>query len=146
MSWAGRAAYTPWGAHDPAEAAAFVTATGIDALAVAVGTEHHMTVRTPSSTSRLIETAATRPWTARSSFTAPRASRMRTLFARCGLGISKVNISTHLNSIFTAALREQLLVEPTNVDPRVTTSKWAAMHSAARRNACSSSLQEEPLR
>jgi fructose-bisphosphate aldolase class II len=33
-------------------------------------------------------------------------------------GISKVNISTHLNSVFTAALREEMTLSPASVDPR----------------------------
>ena len=33
-------------------------------------------------------------------------------------GLTKINVSTHLNSVFTAALRQALDADPAVVDPR----------------------------
>ncbi|MBD3785190.1 MAG: class II fructose-bisphosphate aldolase, partial [Micrococcales bacterium] len=35
-----------------------------------------------------------------------------------GAGMTKVNISTHLNAVFTAAVRDVLAADPDLVDPR----------------------------
>lgn len=109
--------HAPGARTDPAEAVAFVTATGIDALAVAVGTEHRMTVKDAVVDFALIErlrAAVDCPLVLHGSSGVSDAD----LACAVRAGISKVNISTHLNSIFTAALREQLVLESTHVDPR----------------------------
>jgi fructose/tagatose bisphosphate aldolase len=109
--------HAPGARTDPAEAADFVAATGIDALAVAVGTEHRMTARNAVIDFSLIErlrAAVDCPLVLHGSSGVSDEDLARAVRA----GITKVNISTHLNSIFTAALREQLVLQPTNVDPR----------------------------
>jgi len=109
--------HTPGARTDPAEAAAFVAATGVDALALGVGTEHRMTARNAIVDLSLIErlrAVVDCPLVLHGSPGVSDEASARAVRA----GISKVNISTHLNSIFTAAIREQLVLEPTGVDPR----------------------------
>jgi ketose-bisphosphate aldolase len=109
--------HAPGARTDPSEAAAFVAATGIDALAVAVGTEHRMTARDAIVDLDLIErlrAAVDCPLVLHGSSGVSDDDLLRAVSA----GISKVNISTHLNSVFTAAVREQLALRPANVDPR----------------------------
>ncbi|WIB26402.1 class II fructose-bisphosphate aldolase [Curtobacterium sp. MCSS17_015] len=102
---------------DPDEAAAFVDATGVDALAVAVGTSHAMQTREASVDRDLVERL-------RASVPVPLV-----LHGSSGLsdeelrgavraGMTKVNISTHLNGLFTRALRDVLDERPDLVDPR----------------------------
>ena len=109
--------HAPGARTDPAEAVAFVTATGIDALAVAVGTEHRMTVKDAVVDFALIERLRA---TVDCPLVLHGSSGVSDADLACAVraGISKVNISTHLNSIFTAALREHLFLESTDVDPR----------------------------
>lgn len=109
--------HAPGARTDPAEAADFVAATGVDALAVAVGTEHRMTARDAVIDFALIErlrAAVGCPLVLHGSSGVSDKDLSRAVRA----GITKVNISTHLNSIFTAALREQLVLHPKNLDPR----------------------------
>jgi fructose-bisphosphate aldolase class II len=102
---------------DPTDAAAFVAATGVDALAVAVGTSHAMQTR---------EAAVDRDLVARLRDTVPVPL---VLHGSSGLsdeelqgavraGMTKVNISTHLNGLFTRAVRGVLDERPDLVDPR----------------------------
>lgn len=102
---------------DPGEAAAFVAATGVDSLAVAVGTSHAMTTRTAAVDHDLIaRLAATVP--------VPLVLHGSSGLDDDGLvgavhaGMTKINISTHLNALFTAAVREVLEADPALVDPR----------------------------
>lgn len=109
--------HAPGARTDPGEAAAFVAATGVDALAVAVGTEHRMTSRNAVIDFPLIErlrAAVDCPLVLHGSSGVSDEDLARAVRA----GISKVNIATHLNSVFTAALRDQLVLEPASVDPR----------------------------
>jgi fructose/tagatose bisphosphate aldolase len=109
--------HAPGARTDPVEAAEFVAATGVDALAVAVGTEHRMTARDAVVDFALIEqlrSAVHCPLVLHGSSGVSDDDLSRAVRA----GISKVNISTHLNSIFTAAVREQLGLQSSGVDPR----------------------------
>jgi ketose-bisphosphate aldolase len=109
--------HAPGARTDPAEAVAFVAATGVDALAVAVGTEHRMTQRDAVVDFALIErlkAALGCPLVLHGSSGVSDRDMWRAVQA----GISKVNISTHLNSVFTAALREEMALSPADVDPR----------------------------
>jgi len=102
---------------DPAEAAAFVAATGVDALAVAVGTSHAMTDRTAAVDLDLIarlSEAVPVPLVLHGSSGVPDADLTRAVEA----GIVKVNIATHLNKVFTDAVRGYLADHPTVVDTR----------------------------
>ncbi|WP_330475522.1 class II fructose-bisphosphate aldolase [Terrabacter sp. C0L_2] len=101
---------------DPADAARFVADTGVDALAVAVGSSHAMTDRTAELDTDLI--AALRdsvpvPLVLHGSSGVPDAG----LVAAVRAGMTKVNIATHLNQVFTRAMVERLEQSPT-VDTR----------------------------
>ncbi|MFB8419653.1 class II fructose-bisphosphate aldolase [Streptomyces albidoflavus] len=101
---------------DPAEAAAFVAATGVDALAVAVGSSHAMTARTARLDQELIARLAEAvdvPLVLHGSSGVPE----RDLLDAVGNGMRKINFGTHLNSAFTAAVRETLAATD-RVDPR----------------------------
>lgn len=110
-------AHTPGIRTDVAEAVSFVEQTGVDGLAVAVGSSHAMTSRSASLEFELIaELAATLgvPLVLHGSSGVSDADIARAI--ECG--IRKVNISTHINGIFTAAVRTSLDANPTLVDPR----------------------------
>ena len=110
-------AHTPGVRTDPHEAAAFVSATGVDALAVAVGSSHAMTVRAAALDLPLIEAlraAVPVPLVLHGSSGVPDA----TLAAAVTAGMRKVNVSTHLNRLYTEAVREVLAADPVLVDPR----------------------------
>jgi fructose-bisphosphate aldolase class II len=101
---------------DPADAARFVADTGVDALAVAVGSSHAMTDRTAELDTDLI--AALRdsvpvPLVLHGSSGVPDAG----LVAAVRAGMTKVNIATHLNQVFTRAMIERL-EQSTTVDTR----------------------------
>lgn len=92
---------------DPDEAAAFVAATGVDALAVAVGSSHAMTTRTARLDQELIgrlRDAVPVPLVLHGSSGVPE-EELRGAIAH---GIVKVNIGTALNVAFTAAVRAAL--------------------------------------
>jgi len=102
---------------DPREAAAFVEATGVDALAVAVGSSHAMTSRTAAlDFERIGELAGavTVPLVLHGSSGVPDADIARAVTA----GLTKINIATHLNVTLTSALRSYLGEHPDVVDPR----------------------------
>jgi len=114
-------AHTPGVRTDPGEAASFVAETGVDALAVAVGSSHAMTVREAALDLALIaelHAAVPVPLVLHGSSGVPDD----TLRAAVGAGMRKVNISTHLNRLFTEAVREALAADPAVVDPR----RWLA--------------------
>jgi len=101
----------------PAEAAAFVAATGVDALAVAVGTSHAMQSRVASVNHELISElrrAVPVPLVLHGSSGLPDDE----LRAAVASGMTKINISTHLNGLFTAAVRTALDDDPRLTDPR----------------------------
>lgn len=102
---------------DPDDAAAFVAATGVDALAVAVGTSHAMQTREASVDHALVSRL-------RSAVPVPLVLHGSSglsdeeLRAAVRAGMTKINISTHLNGLFTRALRDVLDERPDLVDPR----------------------------
>jgi fructose-bisphosphate aldolase class II len=101
---------------DPDEASAYVSATGVDALAVAVGSSHAMTQRTAVLDIDLVarlRDAVPVPLVLHGSSGVP-AEQLR---AAIDAGIVKVNIGTALNLAFTQALRAALAAEP-STDPR----------------------------
>jgi fructose-bisphosphate aldolase class II len=102
---------------DPDEAAAYVAATGIDALAVAVGTSHAMLTRDATVDFGLIERLAATvpvPLVLHGSSGVPDEDLRRAVTA----GMTKVNIATQLNKAFTAAVRAYLDANPAVVDTR----------------------------
>lgn len=109
--------HAPGARTDPSEAAAFVEATGVDALAVAVGSSHAMLTRDATLDFDLI--AALRavvpvPLVLHGSSGVPDDGLARAVAS----GIVKVNIGTQLNKVFTAAVRRYLNADPGAVDPR----------------------------
>lgn len=110
-------AHAPTARTDPAEAAGFVAATGVDALAVAVGTSHAMLTRDARLDFDLIERLAARvpvPLVLHGSSGVSEADLRRAVAA----GITKVNVATRLNHAFTVAVRASLAEDPSLVDPR----------------------------
>ena len=102
---------------DPGDAAGYVAATGVDALAVAVGSAHAMTTRDAVLDDQLISRIAAAvevPLVLHGSSGVPDHG----LRSAVAAGIVKVNIATHLNARFTAAVRERLAADETLVDPR----------------------------
>lgn len=116
---------------DPAEAARFVADTGVDALAVAVGTSHAMTERTARLDHALIgrlREAVPVPLVLHGSSGVPDAELRRAVRA----GMVKINAGTALNVAFSAALRTCLAENPSVVDPRTCLARArVAMASAA---------------
>ena len=109
-------AHAPGVRTDPQQAAAFVAATGVDTLAVAVGSSHAMTTQTAELDTDLIAAlrdAVPVPLVLHGSSGVPDD----TLRAAVRAGIVKVNIGTSLNVAYTGALREALAAT-TTVDPR----------------------------
>ena len=110
-------AHAPGVRTDPGEAAAFVAATGVDALAVAVGSSHAMTDRTAALDHALIADLADAvpvPLVLHGSSGVPDAELAKAVRA----GITKINIGTILNVEFTAAVRATLRDDERLVDPR----------------------------
>ncbi len=101
----------------PGEAASFVVATGADALAVAVGSSHAMTSRDAVLDLDLvsrIRAAVSVPLVLHGSSGVPDDG----LSAAVQAGLTKINIATQLNKIFTAAVRYRLAEDATMTDPR----------------------------
>ncbi|NYI79520.1 class II fructose-bisphosphate aldolase [Nocardioides panzhihuensis] len=102
---------------DPVEAAAFVASTGVDALAVAVGSSHKMTTRDATLDEALIAEL-------RSAVDVPLVLHGSSgvsddgLRAAIAAGMTKINVATQLNKAFTAAVRERLDADRDLVDQR----------------------------
>ncbi len=110
-------AHTPGVRTDPTEAAEFVAATGVDALAVAVGSSHAMLERTAALNLDLIgrlREAIAVPLVLHGSSGVADELLTEAVVA----GIVKVNIGTILNVAFTDAVRAALGADPAMVDPR----------------------------
>lgn len=110
-------AHAPGVRTDPDEAQAFVAATGVDALAVAVGSSHAMTDRTASLDLDLIarlRAALPVPLVLHGSSGVADA----VIAAAVRAGMTKINVSTHLNGFFTRAIREKLAADERLVDSR----------------------------
>ncbi|MGD8169483.1 class II fructose-bisphosphate aldolase [Herbiconiux sp. P16] len=109
--------HAPGARTRPAEAAAFVAATGIDSLAVAVGTSHAMTSRVATVDRALVGELAAAvdvPLVLHGSS----GLSDEELVGAVRAGMTKINISTHLNGLFTAAVRDALSADAVLVDPR----------------------------
>ena len=110
-------AHTPGVRTNPAEAADYVAATGVDALAVAVGSSHAMVERTASLDYELIarlREAVTKPLVLHGSSGVSDEHLAQAIRA----GIVKVNIGTILNVAYTRAVRAALSTDSSLVDPR----------------------------
>ncbi len=110
-------AHAPGVRTDPGEATAFVEATGVDLLAVAVGSSHAMQERTASLDLDLIARLAASvpvPLVLHGSSGVPDAVLSQAVDA----GIRKVNVGTVLGIVGTTRLRDELAARPDAVDPR----------------------------
>jgi fructose-bisphosphate aldolase class II len=88
---------------DPGDAARYVGATGVDALAVGVGSSHAMLTRDAVLDTGLIariHAAVSVPLVLRGSSGVPDAA----LAAAVAAGMTKINVATQLNKAFTAAV------------------------------------------
>ncbi|MFE9767493.1 ketose-bisphosphate aldolase [Streptomyces sp. NPDC005808] len=110
-------AHAPGARTDPAEARAFVAQSGVDGLAVAIGSSHAMTTRTATLDHRLLKrlTAVLEvPLVLHGS-----SGVLDDELARAVVGgIAKVNVGTALNLAMTGAVREFLAAHPSAMDSR----------------------------
>ncbi|MEV7990368.1 class II fructose-bisphosphate aldolase [Streptomyces sp. NPDC086077] len=110
-------AHAPGARTDPAQARAFVADTGVDALAVAIGSSHAMTTRTATLDHTLLKSLSGTldvPLVLHGSSGVPDGE----LTAAVAGGITKVNVGTALNIAMTGAIREFLAAHPEAVDSR----------------------------
>jgi fructose-bisphosphate aldolase class II len=127
--------HAPGARTSPGEAAAYVDATSVDALAVAVGSSHAMLTRDASLDFDLIGQIRVRvpvavPLVLHGSSGVPDAGLAKAIMA----GMTKINIATQLNKVFTAAVRDRLGADQRLVDPRryVAAGRDAAAAEVAR--------------
>ena len=118
---------------DPQEAMRFAEQTGIDALAVAVGSSHAMTSRTAELDLELItkiKKVVPVPLVLHGSS----GVRESTLTDAVRAGMVKINIATHLNRFFTAALSDFIAANAGVVDTRkyLGVARTAVEEEAAR--------------
>jgi fructose-bisphosphate aldolase, class II len=109
--------HAPGARTDPHDAMRFAEETGIDALAVAVGSSHAMKTRTAELDLQLIRKitkAVPVPLVLHGSSGVPDS----TLTDAVRAGMVKINIATHLNRIFTAALSDFIAANADVVDTR----------------------------
>jgi fructose-bisphosphate aldolase, class II len=109
--------HAPGARTDPAEAAAYVAATSVDGLAVAVGTSHAMLTRDAALDFALIgalRDAVPVPLVLHGSSGVADDD----LTAAVAAGMTKINIATQLNKVFTGAVRDRLAADPELVDTR----------------------------
>ncbi|MFG2991758.1 ketose-bisphosphate aldolase [Streptomyces sp. NPDC048257] len=110
-------AHAPGVRTDPVEARAFAAATAVDALAVAVGSSHAMLTRDADLDIELIarlRDALDVPLVLHGSSGVGDGDLVKAVVA----GMTKVNISTHLNQLFTRTVRDRLRTAPDVADPR----------------------------
>ena len=109
--------HDPSARTDPHDAAQFVADTGVDLLAVAVGSSHAMATREAVLDNDLISAihqAVPVPLVLHGSSGVPDEGMVQAIRS----GMTKINVSTHLNVVFTAGVREILNENPSLVDPR----------------------------
>jgi fructose-bisphosphate aldolase, class II len=111
--------HAPGARTDPKDAAGYVEATGVDALAVAVGSSHAMLIRDAELDFDLIgriraEVPAVVPLVLHGSSGVPDVSLTKAI----AVGMTKINIATALNKAYTAAVRNRLAAQERLVDPR----------------------------
>jgi fructose-bisphosphate aldolase, class II len=110
-------AHSPRARTDPGEAARYTAATGVDALAVAVGSSHAMLTRDAVLDLGLIaaiRAAVPVPLVLHGSSGVPDEMLAKAVAA----GLTKINVATRLNKVFTGAVRGLLAADPVLVDPR----------------------------
>lgn len=110
-------AHAPGARTDPGEARAYVTDSGVDALAVAIGSSHAMTTRTATLDHDLLKQLSEGldiPLVLHGSSGVGDDELSQAVRG----GIAKVNVGTALNIAMTAAIREFLAAHPDAVDSR----------------------------
>ena len=110
-------AHAPGARTDPDQGRDFVTRTGVDALAVAIGSVHAMTTRSAALDHvllRRLSAALGVPLVLHGSSGVPDDG----LVAAVADGIAKVNVGTALNVAMTSAIRTFLAAHPQAVDSR----------------------------
>ncbi|MFD5214046.1 ketose-bisphosphate aldolase [Microbacterium sp. NPDC058345] len=134
-------AHAPGVRTDPDEARAFVEATGVDSLAVAVGSSHAMLDRSASLDIELIgRLRAALRGTGRNGGDVPLVLHGSSgvsdevIAQAVRAGMTKINVSTHLNGFFTRAIRESLAADDRLVDSRkyLSPAREAVAEEAAR--------------
>ncbi|MFC9843363.1 ketose-bisphosphate aldolase [Streptomyces sp. NPDC060223] len=110
-------AHAPGARTDPAEARAFVAESGVDGLAVAIGSSHAMTTRTATLDHDLLKrlTAVLDIPLVLHGSSGVLDEQLATAVVG---GIAKVNVGTALNLAMTGAIREFLAAHPSAVDSR----------------------------
>src|SRR2546430_14901825 len=109
--------HSPGARTDPGDAARYVDAAGVDALAVAVGSSHGMLTRDAVLDTGLIARirgVVSVPLVLHGSSGVPDAA----LAAAVAAGMTKINVATQLNKAYTGAVRDRLAADATLVDPR----------------------------
>ena len=104
---------------DPEDARQFVADTGVDLLAVAVGSSHAMITRDAAldlDRIRELRTTVPVPLVLHGSY----GVSDENMVAAIAAGMTKINVSTHLNKVFTSTVRRLLAENKTLVDSR----KW----------------------
>lgn len=110
-------AHAPGVRTDPVEAADFVERTGVDGLAVAVGSSHAMREQGASLDLDLIARLAAAVPVPLVLHGSSGVSDDQLRLA-VGAGMRKVNVGTALSMAATASLRERLAAGPGDIDPR----------------------------
>lgn len=109
--------HDPSARTDPGDAAQFVADTGVDMLAVAVGSSHAMATREAVLDCDLIsriKAAVPVPLVLHGSSGVPDDGMVDAIAA----GMTKINVSTHLNVMYTEQVRRVLAQNEKIVDPR----------------------------
>ncbi|AOS64147.1 class II fructose-bisphosphate aldolase [Actinoalloteichus hymeniacidonis] len=109
--------HAPGARTDPVEAQRFVAETGVDCLAVAVGNSHAMATRDARLDFALIAALRAQvgvPLVLHGSSGV--ADEHLTMAVRHGM--TKINIATQLNKVFTSGVRTYLTDQPEATDPR----------------------------
>ncbi len=109
--------HAPGARTNAGEALAYVAATGVDALAVAVGSSHAMLTRDAVLDLELVKrltTAVPVPLVLHGSSGVPDD----VLVSAVQAGMVKINVATQLNKVFTGAVRSALAGDRGLVDPR----------------------------
>lgn len=110
-------AHHPAARTDPDEAAHFVETTGVDLLAVAVGSSHAMTTRDANLDAALVTALARAvdvPLVLHGSSGVSDQGMREAIRA----GMTKINVATHLNRTLTESVRQTLQEQPSMVDSR----------------------------
>jgi fructose-bisphosphate aldolase class II len=101
----------------PSEASSFVEQTGVDGLAVAVGSSHAMVEKVAELDFQLIKELASAvpvPLVLHGSSGVAVADLQKAVAA----GIRKINIGTEFNSVMTSSIKNEFEAHPNLVDPR----------------------------